>query len=825
MRKHGVGNILTNIIFGAALIVGGCASGADSDMTTNEVVVYEPESESGLAAPETTQEDAASGQTLEEESALSGETTLFENINIDISGKTETTVSSDNDPADEQGEAIEEGWKVNYSMAGGYLYGSQSVALTAAGTSPEGAQIYYTLNGNDPDKSGVLYTGDIALANDSPMNVYALKAVVKSGEEYGEVYEQTYVLFPDESYLPDIDIVFLTSDEYNLYDYYYGILVDGYTYDQSLEDEAEHPYKVGNYSNEGPEWIRNTHITMIDTSGEVLISQNVGMAVAGNTSRTYDFKSFTLTAGEEYDAANPDITFTAYESVVSGVPYNFVTELKKIRLRAGSQDTFEGNIRSAVVSRLSTLMGFEGCTDTHRAVVFLNNKFYGIFDIQQNYTDGFIARKYGLPSSECVEIMKGGEDQNWDDTLKLRKVFMADMSVAANREAMEALVDIDDFFNYYILNLFCNNVDWPQNNYCMWRYTGEYIEGNKYTDGRWRFLEYDTDVIFQSENSPNHFEGSDGDAFEYMLTNSYFRCASFFDEVISSDYYRGRFLARLCDLFNTAFSEESLGAVIDGEAAVIRESFSRFYWDVMAADWELLVSDLREQALERQGEMEALLGKYLGVDVGDTFTVNVVAGEGVTLKINSTYVYPGQSYSCDYYRDATVSIEALASPGFTLDALLFNGQAVEPGVLVLGKGGIEGDAFEISAATTRQAVALIFTQVYSYKKGDYMVIKNVGSEAVNLKDYYLSDNESKLKKTNLADYKLSPGKSIVVYGKDNPVTDVWFRCTFNIGMDETLFIADAQGNILDKVYVGRIGEYEYYARVSDGAVWGYTRID
>ena len=45
----------------------------------------------------------------------------------------------------------------------------------------------------------------------------------------------------------------------------------------------------------------------------------------------------------------------------------------------------------------------------------------------------------------------------------------------------------------YATGIYIANQDWPANNDGEWRYFGEPIKGNKYSDGRWRFIMYDLD--------------------------------------------------------------------------------------------------------------------------------------------------------------------------------------------------------------------------------------------------------------------------------------------------------------------------------------------
>ena len=87
----------------------------------------------------------------------------------------------------------------------------------------------------------------------------------------------------------------------------------------------------------------------------------------------------------------------------------------------------------------------------------------------------------------------------------------------------------------------------------MWRYTGQYDAGNKYSDGRFRFLIYDTDLvfstdlfldllytfrclqpkpIFSTDLFPEFFMGSTGDIFVSLMERINYVSKSLFSKIL-----------------------------------------------------------------------------------------------------------------------------------------------------------------------------------------------------------------------------------------------------------------------------------------------------
>ena len=57
-------------------------------------------------------------------------------------------------------------------------------------------------------------------------------------------------------------------------------------------------------------------------------------------------------------------------------------------------------------------------------------------------------------------------------------------------------MDMDNYIDYQILQIFAANSDWPGNNIAYWRVTNPQAGAEGALDGRWRWLVQDTDGAF-----------------------------------------------------------------------------------------------------------------------------------------------------------------------------------------------------------------------------------------------------------------------------------------------------------------------------------------
>ncbi len=502
--------------------------------------------------------------------------------------------------------------KIIFSKETGLYTESQRIELSAEGWMvPQATMIKYTVNGDDPVRSGEIYSAPIELKVTEDVEVYPIRAVYcYVGDKCSKVYSATYILSNDPEEDITLDIISITSDYDNLYDYEKGILVKGKVYDEAVANGADPESMVGNYAMRSEEWIRDAWVMRLTPDGEVAWDQNVGIQVSGGTSSIYDIKSLKLVANEKYGyeklAYSFGISGTTTEGLVIPKKYN------SLRLRSGSQDMQSGNIRSSVASRLAEESRFDGYSATKRAVVYLNGEFYGIFDVEQNFSDSFLKKRFSLANSDGIIKIKGGETEVLAEG-GLTGLFEKDLSVAENRKKLEQVVDMDNYLLYSAIEILWNNTDWPGNSVEIWRYDSAEIEGNKYSDGRWRFLIYDTDMIYLRDGNVSFFEGNIGDQFEAIMNGEYKGKDASFVNVIKSNYYRDKFLKIVKELLNGPFETENVVDIIEEEAEKIAPAMRLYYGKDGYEKWDKQIQLMKEAAAEQNERLIEDIYKYFKV--------------------------------------------------------------------------------------------------------------------------------------------------------------------------------------------------------------------
>ncbi len=692
---------------------------------------------------------------------------------------------------------------INFSEQTGVYTKTLTLKLKKNYELPRKACIYYTLDGNNPDENSMVYTEPIILKSVADtISVYPVKARLYYNGCFSDVVEHTFVLQKELSQDFSLNLISLTCDSDELYNPDNGIF--------------------SNISLMGEEGVRDAHLTMFQKNGSVSIEQDVGINIMGGMSRGMEIKSLKITADEVYDIDNPKLIFSYSDNQMVS-ECSFVKEYNSLRLKSGAQDMFQGNVRSAVVSRLAYESGFDGCTNTERAVLYLNGSFYGIYDIQQQYSNSFLANKFNLNITDAIEKHKGSEKSCFIDA-GVMEYFMADLCDEDNKIKLEQNVDMDSYLLYNAIEILINNTDWPQNNYEIWRYVGESDKANPYTDGRWRFLIYDTDITYYSNENIQFFEGDANDTFVSLMEGQFRAKESVFPNVMRNEDFRNRFITIVCDLLNTVFESENVCNIILEEYGKIYHEMCLQY-GVKQADEvaSTYITWMKQQAEERSEEMHHNVNTYLGVD--STYDFSITTTKGISVSWGSMSLQEEENYSNEYYQNTSIEIRQNAYPGYTFSHWEVDGEKIFTDTLVISDKNASDKKVIINVVAKQiPDETIVISELSAGGDSDWIKIYNAGKSSVDLSHYYISDELTRLEKYQLPQILLKQGEYIVINGKNNYYALGEYICNFTLSKYDTLYLYNFSTNqIKDEVHVPRMEDNETYARYKNSSTFAFYK--
>ena len=137
------------------------------------------------------------------------------------------------------------------------------------------------------------------------------------------------------------------------------------------------------------------------------------------------------------------------------------------------------------------------------SVVLLNGEFWGIHNLRERYDRFYLANRYQV-DKDSVDLIEKNYEVNEGDIGAYNALTsqLGSGVQGQDYETVGTLMDLGNFMDYEIAEIYVSNTDWIENNIRCWRkkvdvYRPEAPYGH---DGRWRWMMYDTD--YGMTNSP-----------------------------------------------------------------------------------------------------------------------------------------------------------------------------------------------------------------------------------------------------------------------------------------------------------------------------------
>ena len=316
-----------------------------------------------------------------------------------------------------------------------------------------------------------------------------------------------------------------------------------------------------NYFQKGKEWEREAFVTIFD-KGEINVQQNMGIRIKGAYTRSNPSKSFNLYAKKKYGKSILETDLLKDNYDIKG---NLITSYKSLSLR----NIYEGGRLLDKFGR-DLFYKREGLSvpEMLNSILFLNGEYWGLYLIQEKIDSDFISSNYLIPSENIVlakaNEIDDGPDEEYDKFIYFCGNYSKkDVSDEKVYSEISNYIDINSFVELYATGIYIANQDWPANNDGEWRYFGEPIKGNKYSDGRWRFIMYDLDYSMGAD----FFNPCTPDINMFTYIESRRRSMApinLYLSLIKNNYdFQNRLANMICDYANEIYKFEIIEKLIE----------------------------------------------------------------------------------------------------------------------------------------------------------------------------------------------------------------------------------------------------------------------
>ena len=590
----------------------------------------------------------------------------------------------------------------------GYLYG-EDLELKIYSSKP--CEIYYTTDGVDPDKKAKKYEKTILLVAGEAFKATAVKAKAffEDGTE-SEIIVHTYFVGENIDKRYDTLVFSVVTDPYNLYDYEYGIFVEGKLradwIKENPQDKIE-PNDPANFNMRGKASEREVYLEVIEPDGTPVISQKAGIRTYGGWSRASKQKSIKMYARKEYDEKNNKFRYEFFPDR-TGKDGTVIDAFKQLVLRNCGNDNGFAFIRDELFQTLASQAGYQDNVAVRPAAMYVNGDYRGFFWLHEVYGDEYFEDHYGdytgsfeiLEGSETYkEIDEDGENEAFvtDYTLMYDTYSKMDLTIDANYQELCKQMDVENYLAYYALQVYIGNEDWPHNNYKTYRYYA--AEGEEYReapfDGKWRYLLHDLDFstgIYDTGalvDNIGNFVGPNG---EVRGT------CPLFGQLMQREDCREIFIKQTADLINGAFASKHLNKVLDEMNESRMNELRHTYGKNLLEDWvqpgqlEYRLEVLKTYARERASHILTKYQSYFGL--GKIYELKASPAEGGTIKVN-TFV-TDEFFEGSYYEDYNTVITATLPEGTEFDYWLVNGEKVLDEELIITPSLVKDGLVEVN---------------------------------------------------------------------------------------------------------------------------------
>ena len=380
---------------------------------------------------------------------------------------------------------------VSFNVSAGVFNSPFGLVLV---TPTPGSTIRYTLDGSEPTAStGTLYGNPLTIS----ATRFIRAAAFKAGALPSKAKSQTYLFTADAGIL-SLPIMSMGIRPYDWLGRSGIIGIQGGVYDPIdccfSSWRRTSPSDYFNPSETGLAWERAVSLEMLPWQGEHGFSEICGIRVHGSASSrpTYhpDSKfSYNVFFRGSYGDGTLDYPL---------MPQSSVKTFDSLVLRGGHNDVVAVDgifVTDELVRRLFSDMGQVSSKGTFIGLL-INGTYKGYYNLTDRVDDEWARFWYGGVNRWDVitpySVAQDGDTIEWFAMLEY--VLNQNMAVSSSYQEMERRLDMVNFADYLLLNIYADTRDWTQNN---WRAIREKVSG-----GKFRFTIWDAEFALGLQDDP-----------------------------------------------------------------------------------------------------------------------------------------------------------------------------------------------------------------------------------------------------------------------------------------------------------------------------------
>jgi len=403
---------------------------------------------------------------------------------------------------------------------------------------------------------------------------------------------------------------------------------------------------------------------------------DAGLRLSGQASFNYPQKPFTIYARDRF---GPE---TIKQKIYST---RNLDQFKTIYLRnSGSPDNRHTMFRDALQQSLVINQMDIDCQAYQPAVTYLNGQYWGIYNIREKINTDYLALHHNIDPNNIdlleydfsqIPVVTEGDASHYNTLLNFIK--NNDLTIQDNYNFVNSQIDINEYLNYVITEMYCDNINWMNTNVRWWR---ERKPGSKY-----RFIVVDMDWGFGTDypNFSSHYSHdmiSMAVSAPGTLLDTWKWSTVIFRKLIENTEFKNEFIQRFASYLNTTFHEQRVEQILVNLKSQIKDEMFRHIerWNDNPDDlifdqppipdyqtWESEVAIMEEFAKRRPAYQRDHLINFFGLGEPTTLSADVSDPDAGNILINSVQV--PDNFTGIYFTNIPIRLEAIPKPGYRFE--------------------------------------------------------------------------------------------------------------------------------------------------------------
>lgn len=406
-------------------------------------------------------------------------------------------------------------------------------------------ELYYTLDGSEPNKDSPLYSGETIIISEST----SVRVINYNGDRIpSDVKTFNYFIDLPSYTLPVLKIT-------TTYDDFYG---ENGIYTQYDKRGLEKKINLAFY-----------------VDGIEEFNVDCGLSIAGQGSRVLPKKSMEVKFKAVYGTSK--LKYDMFGSEMK--------EFDTLMLRGGSEDQNRSLFRDEFfTSLIGNSNDMEVWVQDYRPCnLYVNGEYYGIYFIRERLNDHYYASYLDVSegSLDVIYYWHANEYGMMTDWKKLYKFCEEnDLRIKENYEYVINKIDVDNWIDYYIARAYTGDKD----------LSNIRIFKSSIGDNKWRIVLFDLDWGFTIDKKPffTHFGN-----LTQITTND----STIIYNLLKNDEFKDRFLKRLAMHLENTLSQESVITHLDNITELIRPDIiyeSERWGQLTENSWERSINNIKK---------------------------------------------------------------------------------------------------------------------------------------------------------------------------------------------------------------------------------------